>query len=230
MQVCRRGYEKLSGVQRYFVDSVRDDYAAGQLDAQVEGVLLPGRSFQECVVPEWHYSVASHASKYHNACLARPLRQFTGGFYAQHRPVHLDEHHVPWYITRPQLSSSQLCVPCTCEVRAMKCEREERLVDRGTLRLQELAISLRCGGSASMRTRWLGLPRSDGQVPCTGCGCNMRGGRLGWCLRSRAARRQTPEVSLSYVCRGTGKERNGPAFLFTYGTDGALQENRFKQQ
>lgn len=29
------GYEKLGGVQRYFPDNVRDDYAAGTLDAQV---------------------------------------------------------------------------------------------------------------------------------------------------------------------------------------------------
>lgn len=29
------GYEKLGGVQRYFADGVRDDYAAGGLDAQV---------------------------------------------------------------------------------------------------------------------------------------------------------------------------------------------------
>ncbi|KAH0828004.1 hypothetical protein J3R83DRAFT_3651 [Lanmaoa asiatica] len=29
------GYEKMSAVQRYFPDNVRDDYAAGQLDAQV---------------------------------------------------------------------------------------------------------------------------------------------------------------------------------------------------
>jgi hypothetical protein len=32
---AEEGYEKLGGVQRYFPDSVRDDYAAGQLDAQV---------------------------------------------------------------------------------------------------------------------------------------------------------------------------------------------------
>lgn len=32
---AEEGYEKLSGVQRYFADNVRDDYAAGQLDAQV---------------------------------------------------------------------------------------------------------------------------------------------------------------------------------------------------
>ncbi|KAJ7898151.1 hypothetical protein B0H14DRAFT_2557197 [Mycena olivaceomarginata] len=31
---AEEGYEKLSGVQRYFADSIRDDYAAGQLDAQ----------------------------------------------------------------------------------------------------------------------------------------------------------------------------------------------------
>ncbi|KAM0755505.1 BAR-domain-containing protein [Meredithblackwellia eburnea MCA 4105] len=33
------GYEKLGGVQRYFAEGVRDDYAAGSLDAQVEGCL-----------------------------------------------------------------------------------------------------------------------------------------------------------------------------------------------
>ena len=32
---AEEGYEKMSGVQRYFDDSVRDDYAGGQLDAQV---------------------------------------------------------------------------------------------------------------------------------------------------------------------------------------------------
>lgn len=31
------GYEKLGGVQRYFADGVRDEYAAGGLDAQVSG-------------------------------------------------------------------------------------------------------------------------------------------------------------------------------------------------
>lgn len=36
---AEEGYEKMGGVQRYFQDSVRNDYAAGQLDAQVEGVL-----------------------------------------------------------------------------------------------------------------------------------------------------------------------------------------------
>jgi len=39
---CRfteEAYEKLGGVQRYFPDNVRDEYANGQLDAQVEGAL-----------------------------------------------------------------------------------------------------------------------------------------------------------------------------------------------
>ncbi|GAA5863405.1 hypothetical protein JCM1840_007515 [Sporobolomyces johnsonii] len=33
------GYEKLGGVQRYFSEGVRDEYASGGLDAQVEGCL-----------------------------------------------------------------------------------------------------------------------------------------------------------------------------------------------
>ncbi|BGP13254.1 hypothetical protein JCM10213_004976 [Rhodosporidiobolus nylandii] len=33
------GYEKLGGVQRYFAEGVREDYASGALDAQVEGCL-----------------------------------------------------------------------------------------------------------------------------------------------------------------------------------------------
>jgi hypothetical protein len=32
------GYEKLGGVQRYFAENVRDDYAAGTLDAQVSSL------------------------------------------------------------------------------------------------------------------------------------------------------------------------------------------------
>ena len=32
---AEEGYEKMGGVQRYFQEHVRDDYAAGQLDAQV---------------------------------------------------------------------------------------------------------------------------------------------------------------------------------------------------
>lgn len=45
---AEEGYEKLSGVQRYFNESVRDDYAAGQLDAQVEGVLQEMRELSIC--------------------------------------------------------------------------------------------------------------------------------------------------------------------------------------
>ncbi|TEB38271.1 BAR-domain-containing protein [Coprinellus micaceus] len=45
---AEEGYEKLSGVQRYFSDNVRDDYAAGQLDAQVEGVLNEMRELSIC--------------------------------------------------------------------------------------------------------------------------------------------------------------------------------------
>ncbi|RXW25604.1 hypothetical protein EST38_g283 [Candolleomyces aberdarensis] len=45
---AEEGYEKLSGVQRYFGESVRDDYAAGQLDAQVEGVLAEMRELSIC--------------------------------------------------------------------------------------------------------------------------------------------------------------------------------------
>jgi len=42
------GYEKMSTVQRYFADGVRDDYAAGQLDAQVEGVLQEMKELSIC--------------------------------------------------------------------------------------------------------------------------------------------------------------------------------------
>ncbi|KAH7927540.1 BAR-domain-containing protein [Leucogyrophana mollusca] len=45
---AEEGYEKMSAVQRYFADSVRDDYAAGQLDAQVEGVLQEMRELSIC--------------------------------------------------------------------------------------------------------------------------------------------------------------------------------------
>lgn len=38
-KVAELGYEKLGGVQRYFDERVRDDYAGGVLDEQVEGVL-----------------------------------------------------------------------------------------------------------------------------------------------------------------------------------------------
>ncbi len=39
LRFSEEGYERLSGVQRYFGESIRDDYANGQLDAQVENVL-----------------------------------------------------------------------------------------------------------------------------------------------------------------------------------------------
>ncbi|KAI6033211.1 hypothetical protein F5J12DRAFT_799483 [Pisolithus orientalis] len=45
---AEEGYEKLSTVQRYFTDNVRDDYAAGQLDAQVEGVLQEMKELSIC--------------------------------------------------------------------------------------------------------------------------------------------------------------------------------------
>lgn len=39
LNFAQEGYEKLSGVQRYFADNIREDYANGALDGQVEGVL-----------------------------------------------------------------------------------------------------------------------------------------------------------------------------------------------
>ncbi|KIK27623.1 hypothetical protein PISMIDRAFT_163469 [Pisolithus microcarpus 441] len=45
---AEEGYEKLSAVRRYFADNVRDDYAAGQLDAQVEGVLQEMKELSIC--------------------------------------------------------------------------------------------------------------------------------------------------------------------------------------
>jgi len=50
MQVkfAEEGYEKLGGVQRYFAEHVRDDYAGGQLDSQVENVLQEMRDLSIC--------------------------------------------------------------------------------------------------------------------------------------------------------------------------------------
>ncbi|KAG8896094.1 hypothetical protein FRB99_000192 [Tulasnella sp. 403] len=50
MQVkfAEEGYEKLGGVQRYFAENVRDDYAGGQLDIQVENVLQEMRELSIC--------------------------------------------------------------------------------------------------------------------------------------------------------------------------------------
>ena len=45
---AEEGYEKLSGVQRYFEDNMADDYATGQLDAQVEGALQEMRELSIC--------------------------------------------------------------------------------------------------------------------------------------------------------------------------------------
>lgn len=39
LRFAEEGYDKLAGVQRYFSDNIRDDYANGQLDVQVENVL-----------------------------------------------------------------------------------------------------------------------------------------------------------------------------------------------
>lgn len=39
LRFAEEGYSKLSGVQRYFSETVRDDYANGQLDQQVESAL-----------------------------------------------------------------------------------------------------------------------------------------------------------------------------------------------
>jgi len=39
LRFAEEGYEKLANVQRYFSDNIRDDYANGQLDVQVENVL-----------------------------------------------------------------------------------------------------------------------------------------------------------------------------------------------
>lgn len=48
IKFAEEGYEKLGGVQRYFPDSVRDDYASGQLDAQVEQALQEMKELSIC--------------------------------------------------------------------------------------------------------------------------------------------------------------------------------------
>ena len=48
IKFAQEGYEQLGGVQRYFPEQVRSDYAEGQLDAQVEGVLQEMRSLSIC--------------------------------------------------------------------------------------------------------------------------------------------------------------------------------------
>lgn len=42
------GYEKLGGVQRYFQEGVREEYASGALDAKVEGALQEMRELSIC--------------------------------------------------------------------------------------------------------------------------------------------------------------------------------------
>ncbi|PWN25073.1 BAR-domain-containing protein [Jaminaea rosea] len=42
------GYEKMGGVQRFFAEGVREEYADGGLDAQVEGVLAEMREMSIC--------------------------------------------------------------------------------------------------------------------------------------------------------------------------------------
>lgn len=48
IKFAQEGYEQLGGVQRYFPEQVRNDYADGQLDAQVEGVLQEMRGLSIC--------------------------------------------------------------------------------------------------------------------------------------------------------------------------------------
>ena len=48
LNITQEGYEQLGGVQRYFPEAVRTEYAEGQLDAQVEGVLQEMRSLSIC--------------------------------------------------------------------------------------------------------------------------------------------------------------------------------------
>lgn len=45
---AQEGYEKLGGVQRYFAENVREDYANGQLDAQVEAALAEMSTLSIC--------------------------------------------------------------------------------------------------------------------------------------------------------------------------------------
>lgn len=49
---AEEGYEKMGGVQRYFAEGVREEYADGQLDAQVEGVLQEMRELSICAMAE----------------------------------------------------------------------------------------------------------------------------------------------------------------------------------
>lgn len=48
VRFAEEGYEQLGGVQRYFPENVRGDYADGRLDAQVESVLQEMRGLSIC--------------------------------------------------------------------------------------------------------------------------------------------------------------------------------------
>ena len=48
IKFAQEGYEQLGGVQRYFPEQVRTDYAEGQLDAQVESILQEMRGLSIC--------------------------------------------------------------------------------------------------------------------------------------------------------------------------------------
>jgi len=48
LKFAEEGYEKLSGVQRYLEEKVREEYAEGRLDAQVEGALQEMRDLSCC--------------------------------------------------------------------------------------------------------------------------------------------------------------------------------------
>ncbi len=45
---AEQGYEKMGGVQRFFSENVRDDYANGALDGQVENILQEMRQLSIC--------------------------------------------------------------------------------------------------------------------------------------------------------------------------------------
>ncbi|KAF8575095.1 BAR-domain-containing protein [Ramaria rubella] len=47
IKFAEEGYEKLGGVQRFFPEGVREDYAAGQLDAQVNPLVIVENALQE---------------------------------------------------------------------------------------------------------------------------------------------------------------------------------------
>ncbi|WFD30501.1 BAR adaptor protein Hob3 [Malassezia sp. CBS 17886] len=48
VKFAQEGYEQLGSVQRYFPEHVRNEYADGQLDTQVEGVLQEMRALSIC--------------------------------------------------------------------------------------------------------------------------------------------------------------------------------------